>query len=139
MKKYRIIAGADFGSLEDQINDLLSHEGGELVGGVVHANYQDGSTGVLQAMMVNDESVPAHEPEWIPDGKNGFYHGVYEDEGNWHVLHMSECEGGENCRLFKHLNRQDSGVKLDHGYEYTVTEKDGEFIFDGRELKEESE
>ena len=141
MKHYRVISGSDIKSLEEQINDIMKNEGCELAGGVSFVTYADQSTGYIQAIeMEAGEAIINDDPEWIPDGKNGFYHGVYQDEKNkWTVLHMSDCEGGERCRLFKYLNDPDCSHVLLRGYEYTVTEDiDGAFNFDPKQLPEES-
>lgn len=152
IKHYRVLSGSSAKSLEDQVIDLILNDGYSLQGGV-SVGYAMGESslkggGIISAPLFSQAMVlyesneiiqnQVEEDEWIPDGKNGFYHGVYQDDsGEWNVAHFSECEGGENCRLFKYLSDPDRAHYTLPGYEYTVTEVKGAFYFEAKKLEDE--
>lgn len=143
MKKYRVIAGSSIDSLEDQVNDIMNAEGLEFVGGASASILSDNSVVYLQGITYDGaetRDTPESKKELIHDSKNIFYHGVYEHDGpeDWNVLHMSFCEDNDQCPLVKYLDQSPCPVELVSGCEYVVTMKDGEFVFDGRKLEEES-
>ena len=72
------------------------------------------------------------QPEPAPFDKTEFYHWVDSTaKGVVHVYHASDCEGGEDCRLFQYLSQGDTMEQhLKRGHEYTVTQDvSGSFIF----------
>jgi hypothetical protein len=141
MKKYRVIAGSSLDSLEDQINDIMNAEGLEFIGGASASKLSDNSILFMQGITydgTDTKDAPISKEEYI---EKTFIHGVYEHDGpnDWNVLHMSDCEGGENCRLLKYITSAAGilDVELKTGYEYTVTEVDGKFQFEEKKLDSE--
>ncbi len=62
---------------------------------------------------------------------NQFYHWVdCTSKGKVTVYHVSSCEGGEECRLFRYLSTADNMEQhLKRNKEYEVSEANGVFMF----------
>lgn len=80
------------------------------------------------------------QPREMITAAGEYWHGVDCRKRKINVYHFSDCEGGEDCALFKYLSIEGNPEKhLKNGYEFDVSKNDkGDFVFsDGRKLEDD--